>query len=75
MDWSVELHPDDGGKPTLVDLSNFPAVLAHIKEHEAKDSPGTLKIHARQTASDEERAAVVAAGGIPMWPMRTAGSN
>ena len=36
MDWTVELHPDDGGDSKMIDLPDFEAVLACIKEHKEK---------------------------------------
>jgi hypothetical protein len=72
MDWTVEIHHDDGGDTTMIDLPDFPAVLACIKEH--KES-GTLRIHTKTQATDEERAAVIVAGGMPMWADPGLGSN
>ena len=42
MDWTVELHRDDGGDVKMIDLPNFEAVLACIKEHKRKDSLAPL---------------------------------
>ena len=39
MDWTVELHPDDSEDAKLIDLPNFEAVLACIKEHKEKRIP------------------------------------
>ena len=42
MDWTVELHPDDGRDAKMIDLPHFAAVLACIKEHKEKGFLGTL---------------------------------
>lgn len=75
MDWSAELHPDQAEDAKLIDLPDFEAVLACIKEHKAKGGPGTLRVHARAPATEEERAEVIAAGGMPMWTSHGEGSN
>ena len=58
MDWTVELHTEDGGDVKIIDLPNFDAVLACIKVQ----------------PTDEERAAVIVAGGMPMWGEHGLGS-
>jgi hypothetical protein len=75
MDWTVELHPDDSEDAKVIDLPNFEAVLACIKEHKEKGFLGTLGVHARLQPTDEERAAVIVAGGMPMWADHGLGSN
>jgi hypothetical protein len=75
MDWTVELHPDDSEDAKLIDLPNFEAVLACIKVHKDKGFLGTLGVHARLQPTDEERAAVIVAGGMPMWADHGLGSN
>ncbi len=75
MDWTVELHPDDGGDTRMIDLPNFEAVLACIKEHKEKGFLGTLGVHAQVQPTDGERAAVIVAGGMPMWADHGLGSN
>ena len=75
MDWTVELRTDDGGDVEMIDLPNFDAVLACIKEHKEKGFPGTLAVHARVQPTDEERAAVIVAGGMPTWADHGLGSN
>jgi hypothetical protein len=75
MDWTVELHPDDSDDAKMIDLPNFEAVLACIKEHKEKGFPGTLGVHARVQPTDEERAAVIVAGGMPMWADHGLGSD
>jgi hypothetical protein len=75
MDWTVELHPDDGGDTKMIDLPDFEAVLACINEHKEEGFLGTLRVHARTEGSDEERAAVIVAGGMPMWGNPGLGSN
>jgi hypothetical protein len=75
MDWTVELHRDDGGDAKMIDLPNFEAVLACIKEHKEKGFLGTLGVHAQVQPTDEERAAVIVAGGMPMWSDPGLGSN
>ena len=54
MDWTVELHRDDGGDAKMIDLPNFEAVLACIKEHKEKGFLGTLGVHAQVQPTDEE---------------------
>ena len=75
MDWTVELHSDDGGDAKMIDLPNFEAVLACIKEHKEKGFRGTLCVHAQVQPTDEERAAVIVAGGMPMWADHGLGSD
>jgi hypothetical protein len=75
MDWTVELHRDDGGDAKMVDLSNFEAVLACIKEHKENGFLGTLGVHAQVHPTDEERTAVIVAGGMPMWTDHGLGGN
>jgi hypothetical protein len=75
MDWTVELHCDNGGDTKMIDLPNFEAVLDCIKEHKEKGFLGTLSVHAQVQPSDEERAAVIVAGGMPMWADEGLGSN
>ena len=75
MDWTVELHPDDSEDAKLIDLPNFEAVLACIKEHKEKGFLGTVGVHAQVQPTDEERAAVIVAGGMPMWVDPGLGSN
>ena len=59
----------------MIDLPGFEAVLACIKEHKEKGFLGTLGVHARLQPTDEERAAVIVAGGMPMWADHGLGSN
>ena len=75
MDWTVELHTEDGGDVKIIDLPNFDAVLACIKEHKEKGFLGTLGVHAQVQPAHEERAAVIIAGGMPMWADHGLGSN
>jgi len=75
MDWTVELHHDDGGAVKMIDLPNFEAVLACIKEYKERGFLGTLGVHAQVQPTDEERAAVIVAGGMPMWADHGLGSN
>ena len=75
MDWTVELHPDDGGDTKMIDQPDFEAVLACIREHKEKGFLGTLRVHTRMQGSDEERVAVIVAGGMPMWGNPGLGSN
>ena len=59
MDWTVEIHRDEGGDAKMIDLPNFEAVLACIKEHKEKGFLGTIGVHAQVQPTDEERVAVV----------------
>jgi len=45
MDWTVELHPDDGGAAKMIDLPNFEAVLTCIREHKENglNEPATAR--------------------------------
>ena len=75
MDWTVELHRDDGGDVKMIDLPNFDAVLACIKEYKERGFLGTICVHAQVQPTDEERVAVIVAGGMPMWADHGLGSN
>jgi hypothetical protein len=75
MDWTVELHPDDGGEAKMIDIPDFEAVLTCIKEHKEKGYLGTLRVHARAQPTDDERAVVIVAGGMPTWGDHGLGSN
>jgi len=70
--WSVEIQDDDGSDVKAVPFSNFAQMLAYIKDFKAKGSAASLRVHARAGATDEERDEVIAAGAVPMWPLRRA---